>query len=73
MMVTAATSGHEHTKSNGHPEAALCGGVAECFRSQQEPPFPVESVALCGTRELDNFLPERTVVPISRTYDSSSP
>ena len=41
--------------------------------SQEEPPFPVETVALCGTRKLDNSLPERTLVPISRTYDSSSP
>jgi len=29
----------------------------------------VESVALCGTRRLDNSLPERIVVPFSRTYD----
>jgi hypothetical protein len=73
MMVIAATSGHEHTKGNCHPEAALCGGVVEFSTSQEGPPSLVETVALCRTRKLDNFLPERTVVPISRTYDSSSP
>jgi hypothetical protein len=29
----------------------------------------VERVALCCTRKLDNSLPQRMVVPFSRTYD----
>jgi hypothetical protein len=37
--------------------------------AQEGPSSPVESVALCGTRKLDNSLPERIVVPLSRTYD----
>ena len=52
MMVTFATSAHEHIKSNGHPEAALCGGAADFSPSQEERPSPVESGALCGSGSL---------------------